>query len=55
MVSRDMNFIMLPYSKLQFREKHMPSLVMQKQYSASCVFSTLDLWNSPRQNVEWGY
>ena len=36
--SRDMDFLMLSYSKLQFREKHMQSLLIQIEIlSSACV------------------
>ena len=36
--SRDMNFLMLSYSKLQFREKSMQSLLIQIELlSSACV------------------
>ena len=38
MGSRDMNFLMLSYSKLQFREKRMQSLLIQIEIlSSPCV------------------
>jgi len=40
MGSRVMNFIMLSYSEVQFREKRMQSLLMQIDiFSGACVFT----------------
>ena len=50
--SRDMNFIRLIYSKVQFREKRFQSLLIQIEIlSNACAFN-LELWELLRQNVQ---
>ena len=41
---KDRNFIKSSYSEEQFREKRMQSLLMQIEFLAVHVYSTLNLW-----------
>src|SRR6218665_27775 len=53
MGSRDMNFIMLFYSEVQFREKRLQSLLIYKKKSLAVhVYSTLMFLELLRQNVQ---